>query len=102
ENKFRCNAARLLTGHSSGGWTVLYLQTHYPAIFTACWSSSPDPVDFRNFQLANLYSDKNIFYGKDSSLQLVATVAGRYPWASTKQAYRMEDVISRGEQMRSF
>jgi S-formylglutathione hydrolase FrmB len=102
ENKFRCNAARLLTGHSSGGWTVLYLQTHYPAIFTACWSSSPDPVDFRKFQLTDLYSDKNMFYGKDSMLQMVATIAGSYPWATTKQFYRMEDVISRGEQIRSF
>ncbi len=30
ETKFRCNGARLITGHSSGGWSSLWLQTHYP------------------------------------------------------------------------
>lgn len=102
EKIYRCNAARLLTGHSSGGWTVLWLQTHYPEVFTACWSSSPDPVDFRNFQQINLYADSNMFYGKDSALRMTATVAGVIPWATMKLAYQMENVISRGEQMHSF
>lgn len=43
EKKYRCNGARLLTGHSSGGWTVLWLQTQYPRVFDAWWPSSPDP-----------------------------------------------------------
>ena len=102
ERKFRCDSARFLAGHSSGGWTVLWLQSHYPRIFTACWSSSPDPVDFRSFQRINLYTDKNMYYGKDSTLHEMATVAGKIPWASQKQAYQMENVISRGEQMHSF
>ena len=102
ENTFRCNKARLLMGHSSGGWTVLWLQTHYPEIFTACWSSSPDPVDFRSFQQVNLYQDKNIFYDKDSSLRMAATIAGRYPWIYMKTMYEMEHVIYRGEQLHSF
>jgi hypothetical protein len=102
EKIYRCNAARLLTGHSSGGWTVLWLQTHYPEIFTACWSSSPDPVDFRNFQRINLYTDKNMFYDSDSALRMMATVSGIIPWATMKLAYQMENVISRGEQMHSF
>lgn len=102
EKNYRCNGARLLNGHSSGGWTVLSLQIHYPATFTACWSSSPDPVDFRNFQKINLYDDKSMFYGKDSMLNMTATVAGAIPWATMKQAYGMENVIARGEQMRSF
>lgn len=102
EKNYRCNAARLLTGHSSGGWTVLWLQTHYPKIFTACWSSSPDPVDFRSFQEINIYKDKNTFYGKDSSLRMAGTIAGRYPWISMKTMYSMENVIYRGEQLHSF
>ena len=102
EKNYRVNEARLLTGHSSGGWTVLWLQTHYPKIFTACWSSSPDPVDFRSFQQVDLYTDKNIFYGKDSSLRMAGTIAGRFPWISMKNMYAMENVISRGEQMHSF
>ena len=102
ESKYHCNGARLLRGHSSGGWTVLWLQTHYPALFAACWSSSPDPVDFRSFQRINLYEGDNLFYGKDSSLRSVATVAGAYPWASQKQAIQQELVVYRGEQMHSF
>jgi hypothetical protein len=102
EKQYRCDGARLLRGHSSGGWTVLWLQTRYPTVFTACWSSSPDPVDFRDFQKINLYEDDNMFYDKDSSLRLTATVAGAIPWATMKLAYQMENVISRGEQMHSF
>ena len=102
EKTYRVNKARLLTGHSSGGWTVLWLQTHYPKVFNACWSSSPDPVDLRSFQQVNLYEDKNIFYGKDSSLNAAGTIAGRYPWITQKNMYSMEHVIYRGEQMHSF
>ncbi|MBV8388553.1 MAG: hypothetical protein JO080_02005 [Mucilaginibacter sp.] len=102
EKTYRTNSARLLTGHSSGGWTVLWLQTHYPKVFAACWSSSPDPVDFRSFQEVNLYSDKNIYYGKDSTLRLAGTIAGRFPWITMKNMCSMEHVIYRGEQMHSF
>lgn len=102
ENKYRCDGARLLRGHSSGGWTVLWLQTHYPAVFAGCWSSSPDPVDFRNFQKINLYEGENMYYAKDSSLRSVATIAGFFPWISSKQAVSQEFVIYRGEQMHSF
>jgi len=102
EKQYRCNGARLLQGHSSGGWTVLWLQTHYPEVFAGCSSSSPDPVDFRNFQRINLYEDKNLYYGKDSALNLVATVAGAFPWATMKNICQAENVVSRGEQMHSF
>lgn len=102
EMKYRCNGARFLTGHSSGGWAVLWLQTQYPKVFDGCWSSSPDPVDFRNFQKINLYEDRNMFYDKDSSLRMVGTVAGFIPWASMKNIVRMENVVYRGEQMHSF
>ena len=102
ESRFRTDGARLLTGHSSGGWTVLWLQTQYPSVFTATWSSSPDPVDFRDFQQVNLYENENMYYTKDSSLRSVATVAGFFPWATMRLAYRQEQVVYRGEQMHSF
>jgi S-formylglutathione hydrolase FrmB len=102
EKAYHCNGARLLTGHSSGGWTVLWLQAQYPKIFTACWSSSPDPVDFRSFQKVNIYEDKNMYYTKDSSLRSVATIAGFIPWISMKTYYGSEHVLWRGEQMHSF
>jgi pimeloyl-ACP methyl ester carboxylesterase len=40
--------ARLLNGHSSGGWSSLWLQVTYPDFFGGTWSTSPDPVDFRD------------------------------------------------------
>ncbi len=52
EGRFRLESrsgARLLTGHSSGGWSTLWLQVNYPDVFGSCWSTSPDPVDFRSF-----------------------------------------------------
>ncbi|WP_347374069.1 alpha/beta hydrolase-fold protein [Aequorivita sp. Q41] len=102
EKKFRTNGAKLLTGHSSGGWTVLSLQTRYPEVFDGCWSSAPDPVDFRDYQGVNLYKGENLFYTPEGTLRNVATVAGRFPWASSKQMYAMENIIYRGEQMHSF
>jgi hypothetical protein len=52
EKRFRLMAApraRFLTGHSSGGWSSLWLQVNYPDYFGGAWSTSPDPVDFRSF-----------------------------------------------------
>jgi S-formylglutathione hydrolase FrmB len=102
ESKFRCDGGRVLMGHSSGGWTVLWLQTQYPSVFAGTWASAPDPVDFRNFSGVDLYKEKNLYYGKDSTLRWIATVAGRFPWISMKQMIQMEEVINRGEQMQSF
>jgi hypothetical protein len=102
EKSYRCNGARLLRGHSSGGWTALWLQTHYPEVFAGCWSSSPDPVDFRSFQRVNLYEDENMYYRKDGRQNLVVTIAGSFPVATMKQCFQQEVVLYRGEQMHSF
>lgn len=53
--------ARLVTGHSSGGWSSLWLGLTYPDTFGAVWSSAPDPVDFRAFQVSNLYEDRSAY-----------------------------------------
>jgi len=52
EGRFRLISkpyARFLTGHSSGGWSTLWLQITYPDFFGGTWSNSPDPVDLRSF-----------------------------------------------------
>jgi hypothetical protein len=102
EKNYRCNQARLLSGHSSGGWAALWLQTNYPSTFAGCWSSAPDPVDFRSFGKLNLYSDKNMFYDKDGNLRLDAAVAGGIPWLYVRDDYRIENVLYRGEQFNSW
>lgn len=53
--------ARLLNGHSSGGWSTLWLATTHPETFGATWSSAPDPVDFHAFQKINIYEDAGMY-----------------------------------------
>ena len=64
EQKFRGIGepyARVLDGGSTGGWVSLALQVFYPDFFNGTWSYCPDGVDFRAFQLVNIYSDKNAY-----------------------------------------
>ena len=64
EREFRLVArpeARIVTGHSSGGWSALWLQLAHPDAFGACFASSPDPVDFSRFQACDLYRDASLF-----------------------------------------
>jgi hypothetical protein len=53
--------ARVLQGQSSGAWSAIWLAMRHPDVFGAAWATAPDPVDFRAFQLMNLYEDKNAF-----------------------------------------
>jgi hypothetical protein len=56
--------ARFTTGGSTGGWVSFALQCLYPDVFGGCWSGFPDPLDFRHFQLINLYADTNAFVNR--------------------------------------
>ena len=56
--------ARVLSGGSTGGWEALALQVFHPDFFGGTWSFFPDPIDFRYYQLTNIYEDKNAF-GKE-------------------------------------
>jgi len=53
--------ARLLRGHSSGGWSTVWLQLMYPSVFGAAWSTAPDPIDFRGFQRVDIYGGGNFY-----------------------------------------
>ncbi len=64
EKDFRLRAepqARVLTGGSTGGWESLALQILHPKFFNGTWSMYPDPVDFRRYQMSNVYEDDNAF-----------------------------------------
>jgi hypothetical protein len=54
--------ARTLFGGSTGGWRALAAQVFYPDFFNGAWVFCPDPVDFRYFQLVNVYEDENAYY----------------------------------------
>jgi hypothetical protein len=53
--------ARVLTGGSTGGWESLALQVFHPDFFGGTWTFFPDPIDFRRYQLVNIYQDENAF-----------------------------------------
>jgi hypothetical protein len=65
EKKYRAigqSWARVLYGGSTGGWEALAQQVFYPDFYNGAWCNCPDPVDFRAYQLVNLYQDKNAYY----------------------------------------
>jgi enterochelin esterase-like enzyme len=53
--------ARVLTGGSTGGWESLALQVLHPEFFGGTWTFFPDPIDFRNYQLVDIYQDDSAF-----------------------------------------
>jgi S-formylglutathione hydrolase FrmB len=102
EAKYRGNGKRLLTGHSSGGWSSLWLQVAYPDVFAGVWSTSPDPVDFRDFQRIDLYKPGvNMFTDEKGEPRPIARQGGK-----VKLLYRgfsdMEVPLGRGGQLASF
>ena len=100
--EYRTNGAFLLHGHSSGGWTTLWLQVNYPKTFSGAWSSAPDQVDFRNYQNVNIYEAENVFYNEKGNILPLFTVAGRIPVINATDIYKTEHVLYRGGQLHSF
>jgi S-formylglutathione hydrolase FrmB len=95
-------AARLLTGHSSGGWSSLWLQITYPERFGGVWSTSPDPVDFRDFQQIDLYAPgANLFTDGQGRPRPLARV-GTSPIVFFRPFSDMETVLGHGGQLQSF
>jgi hypothetical protein len=54
--------ARALEGGSTGGWEAAASQIFYPDFYNGAYCDCPDPIDFRAYQLVNIYEDKNAFY----------------------------------------
>jgi hypothetical protein len=52
---------RVLTGGSTGGWEALALQVFHPKFFNGAWVLCPDPIDFRRYQMSDIYKDDNAF-----------------------------------------
>lgn len=107
EKKFRLVArpsARFLTGHSSGGWSTLWLQITYPEFFGGTWSTAPDPVDLRSFTGVNVTpgSTENFFRTRDGKPRNLVRVGGKEV-ASIEQFVRQEVVQGEyGGQFPSF
>lgn len=95
--------SRLVTGHSSGGWSSLWLQVAYPDTFGGCWSTSPDPVDFRDFQRINIYQPGTNFYTDEKGYIRELSRGGARGSALTfKNFSAMDEQSGRGGQLTSF
>jgi pimeloyl-ACP methyl ester carboxylesterase len=65
-----------LFGHSSGGWSALWLQVNYPDAFNGVWAVAPDPVDFHAFLGPDLTNPAQNFYR--DGLGNMYTICRRY------------------------
>ena len=54
--------ARATYGGSTGGWEAAAMQIFYPTFFNDAFIACPDPVDFRAYQIVNLYDDPNALW----------------------------------------
>jgi Putative esterase len=100
EKQFRTVAqphARFVDGASTGGWVSLALQVFYPDFFGGAWSQCPDPVDFRSFELINIYRDENAYVNRFGFERPAArTVDGDVVYTVRHECLR-ERVLGRGD-----
>jgi pimeloyl-ACP methyl ester carboxylesterase len=95
-------ASRFLMGHSSGGWTSLWLQVTYADFFGGCWATAPDEVDFRDFQRTNIYEKgANLFVDEAGKPRPMARDIGKGP-IYNKAFSDVETVIGHGGQLGSY
>ncbi len=95
--------ARYVGGHSSGGWSSLWLQVQYPDTFGGCFSSSPDPVDFRDFQGTDLYATppQSLYVDPQGSRRPLARNGDEVSIWYDRFA-KMDYTLKRGGQLKSF
>ena len=86
--------ARVITGGSTGGWISLASQIHYPTFYGGTWTFYPDPVDFRRYQLIDIYEDESAFLVPDAvpgaPERMFQRTIGGQPVGSVRQLSRLE------------
>lgn len=113
EKQFRAigeSWARVTYGGSTGGWESLAWQVFYPDMFNGVWCFCPDPVDFRYFQLVNIYEDENAFAPnadwKKDPIRPWQRAVDDQPAMSQRDASHLEEVLGTrgrsGDQMDIF
>ncbi len=90
-------AARVLDGGSTGGWVALALQVFYPDFFEGAWAFCPDGVDFRGFQLVNIYHDDNAYVNDHQFERPGARDASGDVRYTMRHECRLENVLGRGD-----
>jgi len=88
--------ARVVDGGSTGGWVALALQVFYPDFFNGAWSFCPDSVDFRSFELVNIYEDDNAYIGPHGFERPAARDVSGEVRFTMRHECQLENVLGRG------
>ncbi len=79
EERFRgigAGWARAMYGGSTGGWEVLGQQIFYPNEYNGAWSFCPDAIDFRQYEMIDIYNDENAYF-MESDWKRTPKISGR-------------------------
>lgn len=103
----RAPYARVLTGGSTGGWESLALQLYHPDFFGGTWTFFPDPIDFRKWQMVNIYDDPNAFTAPGYDFMVperpMMRLADGQMVQTMRQMSQLEDVLgSHGRSAQQF
>ena len=100
EARFRAGGspgARVLDGGSTGGWVALALQIFYPDFFGGAWASCPDSVDFRSFQLLDIYRGGNAYVDGEGRERPSARNLDGSTRFTMRHELRMENALGGGD-----
>lgn len=89
--------SRFLFGGSTGGWVSSALQIFYPDYFNGAWSGFPDPMDFRAYQLVNIYEDDNAYVNKNGFDRPSARMANGDTEFTMRLECQKENVLGAGD-----
>jgi len=90
-------SSRFVTGCSTGGWVSLALQIYYPDLFNGAWSFSADGVDFKYFQLVDIYQDENAFVNENGMQRPSYRAKDGETIFSIKREIMMENQMGRND-----
>jgi hypothetical protein len=89
--------ARVVDGTSTGGWVSLALQVFYPDFFNGAWVHAPDPVDFRAFELINIYDEDNVYVNRRGFERPSARELNGDVRFTMRHEVQIERVLGRGD-----
>jgi len=93
---------RFLTGHSSGGWSSLWVQLRHPEFFNGVWSTAPDSVDFRDFTGIHVYDWTNAYTNPDGKAIQLIRRNGKFVMSFKQFTEREHSRRAYGGQIASF
>src|SRR3546814_11916287 len=86
-------SGRFLNGHSSGGWSTLWLQVAYPKVFGGTWPTAPDARDFHDFTNIDIYAPNANAYARADGKPLPLIRDKDEVLATTKELDHLEEAL---------